>query len=171
MQTLLQPVSFASCPICWTLWWQSESFNTSPHPLTMHLILFGSRTSKFARVSAAVFIHKFTLLCTVAHSTMHLRTGIPMSPVRVRVCAGAVECIREAFRNIWMVKSGNVLYKYLERVEIWNCTGFHWWSSTGLPLTPRHRHIQLECRNPFQFSGNTVEIKDRRIFHLFNEFL
>jgi hypothetical protein len=28
-----------------------------------------------------------------------------------------------------------------------------------------------EWQNPFQFSGDTVEIKDRRIFHLFNDVL
>jgi hypothetical protein len=33
-----------------------------------------------------------------------------------------------------------------------------------------HRHMQIERRNSFQFSGHTVKIKDRRIFHDFCNF-
>ena len=28
-------------------------------------------------------------------------------------------------------------------------------------------YIQLECQNPFQFSGDTVKMMDRRIFHFY----
>jgi len=70
-----------------------------------------------------------------------------------------------SFLPLLKLKFGNVLHNFIDQgVEIWNYTGLCWQNITGLPLTLR-RHIQRECQNSFQFSGNTVEIKDRRIFH------